>query len=82
MEPMQVMLEHWGLSGQYSEHALEYAAYIKNRLPQTAMGCSPLEILTGQQPTLEHIRVFGCSAFVQNNQPKSKARALHNLVYC
>ena len=36
---------------------------------------SPYERLTREKPTLHHIRVFGCGAFVYNESPKSKVHA-------
>lgn len=69
------MLEQAGLSARYWEFALDYVAYIKNRLPHSGIGCSPFEMLTGRKPTLKHCRVFGCSAFVYTEKPKSKIHA-------
>lgn len=72
VEPARVLLEQAGLSKKYWEVCVEYVSYIKNRLPHSALNCSPFEKLTGEKPTLNHIRVFGCAAFVYDENPKSK----------
>lgn len=72
VEPRRVLLEQAGLSAKYWEASIEYVAYVKNRLPHSTIGCSPYEKLTGQKPSLKHIRVFGCAAFVYDEHPKSK----------
>lgn len=44
--------------------AWEHAVYLKNRLPLLKANItSPIEHLTGIQPILHHIRVYGCLAF-------------------
>lgn len=75
MEPVRVILEQAGLSAKYWEYALDHVAYVKNRLPHSALNMSPFESITGKKPTLKHIRVFGCASFVYNETPKSKAHA-------
>lgn len=37
---------------------------------------TPYENLTGQKPTLKHVCVFGCAAFVYEHAPNSKLHAL------
>lgn len=75
MDPVRTLLEQAGLSAKYWEYAIDHVAYVKNRLPHSALICSPYEALTGRKPTLKHVRVFGCAAFVYNEEPKSKAHA-------
>lgn len=75
MDPVRVMLEESGLSAHYWEYSIEHVAYIKNRVIHSAIGCSPYEKLTGENPTLKHDRVFGCAAFVYNDNPRSKVHA-------
>lgn len=36
---------------------------------------SPYEKLTGRKPKLIHVRVFGCTAFVYEEAPRSKIHA-------
>ena len=48
---------------------------MRNRLPHAVLKHSPFEKLTGEKPTLKHIRIFGCTAFVYEHHPKSKVHA-------
>lgn len=66
------MLESAGLGAKYCEYAIEYAAHVKNRLPHSALSCSPFESLTSMKPALKLLRAFGCAAFLYNETPKSK----------
>lgn len=75
LEPIRLILEQEVLSAHYWEYALDHVAYVKNRLPHSAINCSPFEKLPGKKPTLKHIRVFGCCAFVYNEKPCSKVHA-------
>lgn len=38
------------------------AVYILNRSPHSHLNCTPFELWYGYRPSLEHMRVFGCSA--------------------
>lgn len=75
LEPVRTMLEQSGLSGRYWEYALEYAVYIANRTPHSALNMSPIEKLTGKKPNLRYARPFGCAAFGYESKPKSKVRS-------
>ena len=53
-------LPFWG-------HALQYANWVRNRVPQEVLkGKSPYQMLTGKIPSLGMARVFGCDAYVLN----------------
>jgi hypothetical protein len=44
--------------------AITYASYVYNHTPLKVIGLvAPIQMLTGQQPDLTKIRVFGCNAF-------------------
>ena len=75
LEPIRTMLGQAGLSGKYWEYALGQVVYVKNRVFHRSIGCSAFEKLTGTKPTLKHIRVFGCAAFVYEHDPVSKIHA-------
>lgn len=45
---------------------------MKNRLPHSAIRCSPYKKLAGQKPSLKRVKVFGCEAFVYDENSKSK----------
>lgn len=45
-DPIRSILEQAGLSSKYWEYAIDHVVYIKNRLPNRSIGCSPYEFLT------------------------------------
>ena len=49
--------------------ALNTSVYIANRLP-IADRVSPFEAVYGRKPNLDHLRVFGCKAFVHEQRVK------------
>lgn len=75
MDPVRTLLEQAGLSGKYWEYATDYVTYIKNRVPNRSIGCSPYKKLTSVKPSLKYARVFGCMAFVYKNETKSKVHS-------
>lgn len=72
VEPTRVLLEQAGLSAKYGKACVEYVAYVKNRLPNSAISCYPYEKLTGRKPSLKHVRIFGFTAFVYDENLMSK----------
>ena len=54
-------LSFWG-------HALESACFILNNVPSKSVDKTPYEIWTGRKPTLSHLRVWGCPAYVKRLQ--------------
>jgi transposase InsO family protein len=54
----RIDVEWWG-------YALEYAAYLRNRLPASGKGLTPYELFFNTQPDLSLVRVFGCKAYVK-----------------
>lgn len=61
LDPVRVLLEQAGLSAKYWEYAMYHVVHVQNRIPHSALGCSPFEKLTGKKPKLNHVRVFGCT---------------------
>lgn len=74
-DPVRTVLEEACLSAKYWELAAHHVVHVKNRLYNKSIKKSPYELLTNQKPPLHHIRVFGCAAFVYNEEPKSKVHA-------
>ena len=62
---MRCMLHSAGLGPEYWSYALIHAVYIKNRLPHTHIGKTPYEALTGTQPDLTNLRIFGSRLFIK-----------------
>ena len=47
------------------EFALDHATHVYNRTPMRRLGWStPYQKMTNQKPTIDHLRVFGCGAYV------------------
>ncbi|MCO5609147.1 hypothetical protein L7F22_063369 [Adiantum nelumboides] len=60
----RAMLLTAGLSKPYWEEAVATAGYLQNRIPHTIdPQFTPYYHWFGKIPTLEHLRVFGCSAY-------------------
>ena len=75
MERVRCMLDDAGLSKKYWAFAVSVAVYLKNRTPtRSVVGKTPYEAWHGRQPSLKHLRVFGCLAFV--HVPKEKRKKL------
>jgi hypothetical protein len=71
------MLDDAGLPKKYWELAVSVAVYLKNRTPtRLVIANTPYEVWHGSErkPSLKHIRVFGCLAFV--HIPKEKRKKL------
>ncbi len=46
-------------------YALETALYILNKIPTKSVFSTPYEIWHGRQPSLKHVKVWGCLAFIK-----------------
>ena len=58
-------------------YALETAAHILNLVPTKKVAKTPHEMWTGKVPKLDHIKIWGCEAFVRREthdklEPRSK----------
>ena len=54
---------------------MDTACYLVNRSPSSALeDKTPKEVWTGKKPSLSHLRVFGCDAYV--HVPKEKRNKL------
>ena len=47
-------------------YALESSCYILNNVPSKSVAKTPYEIWTGRKPTISHLRVWGCPAYVKH----------------
>jgi len=79
MERIQCILDDAGLSKKYWWLAVSVAAYLNNHAPmQLVVGNTPFKAWLGKKAFLNHLRVFGCLAFVHvptENQKKLDYRA-------
>ena len=67
------MLDDAGLSKKYSAFVVSVAFYLKNCTPtRSVVSKTPYETWHGRKPSLKHLRVFGCLAFVHVLKDKQK----------
>ena len=73
-ECARTMLTHSGLPKEFWGDAVLYAIYIRNRCLTTVdKKKSPYELWTGKKPSVSHIRVFGCDAYMHvKDEDRSK----------
>jgi hypothetical protein len=65
-----MLAEFWG-------EAVVTAVYLQNWLPTKSLaGRTPYEVWHGRKPTVNHLRVFGCRAFVKQLGHVDKFRLL------
>ena len=64
METVRCMLSWSGLPQCFWAEALNTAVYLRNRCPtKSLLRMTPYQALTGNKPSVSHLRVFGCSAY-------------------
>jgi transposase InsO family protein len=65
MEKSRSMLSVVELGQEFWAEAVGTACYLVNRSTSSALDDkTPQEVWTGKKPCLEHLRVFGCDAYV------------------
>ena len=65
MEKVRSMLSDVGLSQDYWEEEVDTSCYVVNRSStSTLVNKTPYEAWDGKMTSLEHLKVFGCDAFV------------------
>eukprot|EP00253_Pinus_taeda_P022168 PITA_22168 len=75
MERARSMSSGAELGQEFWEEAVDTACYLVNRSPSSALeDKTPQEVWTGKKPSLSHLRVFGCDAYV--HVPKEKRTKL------
>ena len=68
------MLEAKDLAANLWAEAMNFAAYIHNRVPQSSMkGKTPFEAYSGHKPDVSNFRVFGSTAWAQIPLDKTKS---------
>ena len=71
MEKERSMLIGTGLGQEFWAEEVETTCYLVNISPSSALeDKTPHEVWTGKKPSLSHLRVFGCDAYVY--VPKEK----------
>lgn len=71
----RAMLFESGLNKTLWAEAVATACYLQNRLPTSKLGNkTPFEAWFNKKPSLDHLRIFGCNAYV--HVPSQKRRKL------
>jgi hypothetical protein len=65
MEKSRSMLSGVGLGQEFWAEAVGTSCYLVNRSPSSVLDDkTPHEVWSGKKPSLQHLRVFGCDAYV------------------
>ena len=65
MERARIMLSGARLGQEFWAEAVDTVCYLVNRSPSSALeDKTPQEVWTGKKPSLSHLKVFGCDAYV------------------
>ena len=56
---MDLPISFWGF-------ALEVAVYVLNKVPSKSISNTPYEIWKEKKPSLKHLKIWGCPAYVKN----------------
>ena len=78
------LLTEANMPNQYWTLALQHACYLKNYLPTASLGNkSPIQVLTGMDKRIDHLRIFGSAAYVKIDEqirealgPKARKRLI------
>src|SRR5262249_11291978 len=78
----RAMLKDAQLPEGFWSHAVNYVAYILNRVPTRALdeNITPYQAYTGNKPSVAHLRVFGCDAHAfipKGKRSKFGSKSLH-----
>ena len=65
LDMVRSMMSYTDLSISFWGHAILTAAYLLNRVPSKSVSSTPYEIWYGKQPSLNHIKIWGCPAFIK-----------------
>jgi hypothetical protein len=77
MDKARSMLSGVGLAQEFWAEAVDTTKYLVNRSPSSMLvDLTPHEVWFGKNPSLSHLKVFGCDAFV--HVPKEKRNKLDN----
>lgn len=65
MNKAEAMRLDAGLPDSWWEFAVQHAVHVYNRTPIRRLGWkTPYEMMNGEAPSISHLRVFGCGAYV------------------
>ncbi|KAL8464914.1 hypothetical protein ACS0TY_034412 [Phlomoides rotata] len=64
----QIYDELFRFTKSFWGYALETAAYILNLVPSKSVPKTPSNLWTGQKPSLRHMRIRGCHAYMLDKE--------------
>jgi hypothetical protein len=77
MDKARSMLSGVGIIQEFCKVAVETARYLVSMSPSLALvDKNPHQVWSGKNPSVSHLKVFGCDAFV--HVPKEKRSKLDN----
>ncbi|KAM1409238.1 hypothetical protein ACFX2I_009652 [Malus domestica] len=77
MNMVRSMMSSADLPVTFWGYALYTAAYLLNRVPSKSVSQTPYEIWHGRKPSLKHIKIWGCEAYVKKLEAtKLEARSV------
>jgi hypothetical protein len=78
MDKAQAMRLHACLPDSYWEFTILHAAHVYNMTLMNRLNWrTPLELLKGEKPSVSHLRVFGCGAYVHLPDKTRKGKLQH-----
>ncbi|KAM0998333.1 hypothetical protein ACFX2C_008114 [Malus domestica] len=77
MNMVRSMMSSANLPVTFWGYALYTAAYLLNRVPSKSVSQTPYEIWHGRKPSLNHVKIWGCEAYVKKLEAtKLEARSV------
>ncbi|KAM1427662.1 hypothetical protein ACFXTO_020187 [Malus domestica] len=77
MNMVRSMMSSADLPVTFWGYALYTAAYLLNRIPSKSVPQTPYEIWHGRKPSLKHVKIWGCEAYVKKLEAtKLEARSV------
>ena len=67
---VQSMMSYTDLLVSLWGYALQTSAYLLNKVPSKSVPTTPYEIWKGKKPSLKHIKIWGCPAYVKKLEPE------------
>ena len=65
LDMVRSMMSYTDLSISFWGHAILTVVYLLNKVPSKSFSSTPYEIWYGKQPSLNHIKIWGCPAFIK-----------------
>ena len=69
LDMIRSMMSHTTLPISFWGYALETAIHILNRVPSKSVDTTPYEIWRGKKPSLKFVKILGCPAYVEKQNP-------------